>query len=156
MKKSQLIMIWLLPSIVIGGLFNPILGYLVVAMMASLLILSFFKGRYWCGNLCPRGAFLDIVLSKFSTKKPPPKLFTKQWFRWLIFVLFISFMIFRISRTGGDFIAIGLVFVTMCLITTIIATVLGILMKHRAWCTICPMGTCQEKISKISHSKPKK
>lgn len=32
-KKSQFIMIWLLPLIVIGGLFNPQLGYLVLGMM---------------------------------------------------------------------------------------------------------------------------
>ncbi|MDO9465131.1 MAG: 4Fe-4S binding protein [bacterium] len=150
MKGSQLIMIWLLPIIVIGGLFYPILGYLVIAMMTSLLLLSYFKrGRFWCWYLCPRGAFLDIVLSRFSAKKHVPKIFTKQWFRWLILIIFISFLTFRIIRTGGNLIAIGAVFVTMCLVTTIIAIVLGIPMKQRAWCTICPMGTLQEKIEKI-------
>jgi polyferredoxin len=66
MKKTQLITIWLLPLILIGGLYNSALGYLVVAMMAIFLTLSFFKGGYWCWNLCPRGAFLDIILSKVS------------------------------------------------------------------------------------------
>lgn len=46
MKKSQLIMVWLSPLIVIGALFYPILGYPVVAMMVFLTTLSFFKGRY--------------------------------------------------------------------------------------------------------------
>ena len=151
MKKTQLITIWLLPLIIIGGLFNPILGYLVLAMMIFLLILSFFKGRYWCWNLCPRGAFLDIVLSKFSAKRSFPKIFTKQWFRWLVFVLFVSFLVFRIVNTGGNFIAIGSVFVVMCLVTTIISIILGIPARHRSWCTICPMGTLQEKIAKMNH-----
>ncbi|MFH1395457.1 MAG: 4Fe-4S binding protein [Candidatus Omnitrophota bacterium] len=155
-KKTQLIMIWLLPLIVIGGLFSPILGYLVVAMMVFLFALSFFKGRYWCWNLCPRGAFLDIVLSRFSANRLLPKIFIKQWFRWLIFVLFMSFLVFRISSAGGEFIVIGAVFVTMCLVTTIIALILGLLMKQRAWCVICPMGTLQEKVYKISHFKSKK
>lgn len=142
-KKSQHIMIWLLPVIVIGGLFYPLLGYLVVAMMAFLLVLSFFKGRYWCGTLCPRGAFLDIVISKASAKKPMPRLFTMQWFRWIIFALFMSFLIFRIIKTGGNLVAVGTVFVTMCVVTTVIAILLGILIRHRGWCAICPMGLLQ-------------
>ncbi len=153
MKKSQLIMIWLLPLIVIGGLFIPVLGYLVLAMIVFFIILSFFKGRYWCWNLCPRGAFLDGIISKISTKKPIPRIFTKQWFRWLIFVLFISFLIYRILHTGGNLIAIGAVFVTMCIITTILSIILGTSMKHRSWCIICPMGTLQEKIGKINSKK---
>jgi len=153
MKKTQLIMVWFLPLIVIGGLFYPFLGYLVVGMMAILLVLAFFRGRYWCWNFCPRGAFLDIVLSKVSLNKPLPKSFTKQWFRWLIFVLFMSFLILRVVRTGGNLIAIGSVFVVMCILTTIISIVLGIVTKHRGWCMICPMGTLQEKIGKISHKK---
>ena len=155
MKKTQLIMIWFLPLIVIGGLFYPFLGYLVVAMMAIFLTLAFFKGRYWCWNFCPRGAFLDIVLSKVSLNKSLPKSFFKQWFRWLIFVLFMSFLTFRIAHTGGRLIAIGSVFVVMCILTTVISIVLGILTKHRGWCMICPMGTLQDKISKISHLKSK-
>ena len=161
MKKSQLIMVWLLPIVVIGGLFNPVLGYLVVAMMAFLLVLSFFKGRYWCWHLCPRGAFLDIVLSKVSCKRPLPKLFAKQRVRWLVVILFMCFLIFRIIRTSGNLVAIGAVFVSMCLLTTIVSIVLGVVAKHRSWCAICPMGTFQEKISsfkspdnKFSETKP--
>lgn len=146
-------MFWLLPIIVIGGLFIPVLGYLVIAMMAFFLILSFFRGRYWCWNLCPRGAFLDGVLSKISTEKTVPLFFTKQWFRWFIFVLLMGFLVFRIISTGGNLLAIGVVFVTMCLVTTIISIILGTTMKHRAWCTICPMGMLQEKIGKIKHKK---
>jgi len=155
MKKTQIIMIWLLPLIVIGGLFYPFLGYLVVAMMAALLTMSLFKGRYWCWNLCPRGAFLDIVLSKVSLNKPLPRSFVKLWFRWLILILFMSFLIFRIVHASGNLIAIGSVFVVMCILTTIISIILGVLTKHRGWCVICPMGTLQEKIGKISSNKIK-
>ena len=143
-------MIWFLPLIVIGGLFYPLLGYLVVAMMAVFLTMAVFKGRYWCWNLCPRGAFLDIVLSKVSTKRPVPKSFSKQWFRWLVFALLMGFVIFRLIRTGGNPIAIGAVFVVMCVLTTGISIILGIATKQRGWCMICPMGTLQEKIGKIS------
>ncbi len=150
MKRIQLIMVWFLPLIVVGGLFNPILGYLVVAMMVFFLTLAFFAGRYWCWNLCPRGAFLDIVLSKLSVNKRLPGIFVKQWFRWLVFLLFMGFVIYRVIRTGGNFLMIGSVFVSMCLLTTIISIILGVLTKHRGWCVVCPMGFLQEKIAKLS------
>jgi polyferredoxin len=146
-------MVWFLPLIVIGGLFYPLLGYVVVAMMAALLVLSFFKGRFWCRFLCPRGAFLDILLSKVSFNKPIPKIFLKAWFRWLVFVLFICFLLFRLVKSGGNIVTIGVVFVFMCLFTTVISIVFGVLTKHRAWCVICPMGTLQHKMSSISARK---
>ena len=149
-------MFWFLPLIIIGGLFIPLLGYLVVAMMALLLTLAYFKGRFWCWYLCPRGAFLDIALSKLSRKRSTPELFTKQWFRWSVFVLFIGFLILRIMRTGGNLIAVGSVFVAVCLLTTVIAVILGLPTKHRAWCLICPMGTLQEKVNKISQKRGKR
>lgn len=156
MKKTQLVMIWILPLILIGGLFNPMLGYLVVVMVAFFLTLSFFKGRYWCWNLCPRGSFLDIVLSKFSLQRSLPKLFTKEWFRWAVFIFFAIFLTFRIVRADGDLIAIGSVFVGICILTTIIAIILGTTTKHRGWCMICPMGNLQEKIGKIGRKSVNK
>ena len=152
-KKTQVIMIWLLPLIVIGGLFFPILGYLVIGMMIFLLALSFFKSRYWCWNLCPRGAFLDIVISKMSRNKPVPKIFTKPWFRWAIVVSFVIFLVFRIKTTGGSLLLIGAVFVSMCLITTLISIIIGALTKNRGWCIICPMGTLQSYIGSKNTQK---
>lgn len=148
MKITQLIMVWFLPLIVIGGLFNPLLGYLAVGMMALLAVLSVFKGRYWCWNLCPRGAFLDIVMSKVSCARALPGIFTRQWFRWMIFVLFMVFLIFRLIRAGANPLIIGSVFVSMCLLTTIVAIIMGMFAKSRSWCVICPMGLLQEKIGR--------
>ena len=153
MKKTQMISVWLLPIILISGLFYPVLGYLVVAMMVSLLILSYFKGRYWCWNLCPRGAFLDIVMSKASLNKPLPKIFLKQWFRWSVFTLFIMFLAYRLYIAGLNFLAIGSVFVVMCIISTIISIIIGVAKKHRGWCVICPMGTLQDQISKTNKKR---
>jgi ferredoxin-type protein NapH len=150
MKKSQLIMLWFLPLIVIGGLFYPLLGYLMVAMIAFFLTLSIFKPRYWCWNLCPRGAFLDIVMSRLSRNKPFPKLFAKNWFRLTVFILLMGLMVLRILRSGGNLIVIGSIFVSICLVTTIIAIILAVLTRHRAWCALCPMGFLQEKIGKFS------
>ncbi|MBI5345884.1 MAG: 4Fe-4S binding protein [Chlamydiae bacterium] len=155
MKKTQKFTIWLLPLVVLGGLFYPILGYLVIGMMVFLLILSLFKGRYWCWYLCPRGSFLDILLSKISKNKSVPAIFSNKRFRWTIFSLFMAFVVFRVVQTGGNLIAIGWVFVSMCILTTIISIVLGVATKHRCWCMICPMGTLQDKLSKMTNLKKK-
>ena len=149
MKKAQSIMIWFLPLIVIGGLFYPLLGYLVVGMMVFFLVLAFFKGRYWCWNLCPRGAFLDIIVSKLSLNRPLPGIFAKEWFRWSVLVMLMLFLILRIIHTGGNLLMVGAVFVGMCLLTTIISILLGMFTKHRGWCAICPMGFLQGKIGGI-------
>jgi len=153
MKKAQLIMVWFLPLIVIGGFFYAMLGYLVLVAILFMLVLSIYKARYWCWNFCPRGSYLDLGLSKISRNKAVPKVFTKQWFRWMFFTLIMSLFTLQIIRTGGSVKAIGLVFVIMCAVSTIIATILGITMKHRAWCMICPMGLLQEKIGKIQNAK---
>jgi ferredoxin-type protein NapH len=126
MKKAQLIMVWFLPLVVIGGFFYPMLGYLVLLAILFMLALSIFKARFWCWNFCPRGSFLDLWLSKISRNKAIPKIFTKQWFRWSVFVLIMSSFILKIMRTGGNIRAIGLVFVIMCVVSTVIAIILGI------------------------------
>lgn len=94
-KRSQWIMIWFYPLIAIGGLFYPLLGYLMLVMMLFLIIYSYFKARYWCGNLCPRGAFLDIVMPHLTIDRPYPRVFTRRWFRWGVFGLFMSVFISR-------------------------------------------------------------
>ena len=153
MKKSQLIMIWFLPLIVIGGLFVPLLGYLVLAMMAFFLTLAYFKGRYWCWNLCSRGSFLDIVVSKFSPNRANPRIFSKPLLRWTVFAIFSIFLILRILNSGGNLITIGAIFVGICLLTTLISIILGITLRHRGWCAICPMGTLQDKIAELGRRK---
>jgi ferredoxin-type protein NapH len=149
MKKSQSIMVWFLPLIVVGGLFYPMLGYLVLIAMMTLLIMAIFKPRYWCWNFCPRGSFLDLWLSKIILKKPIPKIFMKQWFRWSVFLVMFGFLGFRLLHSGWKILAIGSIFVAMCLISTIFAIIIGVATKPRAWCMACPMGLLQEKIGKI-------
>lgn len=149
-------MIWLLPVIVIGGLFYPPLGYLVAVMMVFFLTLSYFRGRYWCSNLCPRGAFLDLVLSRFSLKRKFPHLFASNTFRWTVFFLFMVFFAVQLITSERTFYAIGFVFVRMCLLTTIISVILGVPIHYRAWCSFCPMGTLQTKIAVLGKGKKKK
>ncbi|MCK5534993.1 4Fe-4S binding protein [bacterium] len=147
-RKIQLIVWWLLPIIIFGGIILPYTGYLVLGMMLSFLVLSVFKGRYWCGWLCPRGSFLETILVHISRKGKIPSFFKNIRFRWIVFFVMMSFMVLRLIQTGGAPEKIGFVFVTMCIITTVIAIPLGIIFKPRIWCVFCPMGTLQGLLGK--------
>ncbi len=147
-------MLWFLPLITIGGLWYPLLGYLVVAFMLFFLVLSYFKKRDWCWNLCPRGAFLDLVMPYATFNRIVPRIVTKQWFRWAVFFLFMVFIGSRLVQSNGNVWKIGSIFASMCLATTVVAAILAISMKPRAWCTFCPMGTLQEKIGSFKKRTP--
>jgi len=150
-KPTQWLTVWLLFLIAIGGLFYPLLGLLMPLMMIFLISLSYFKARYWCGNLCPRGAFLDIFLSSFTRNKPWPRFFNRPWFRWGFFVFFMSVFTVRMSLAWGSWLAVGSLFVNLCVVTSIFAIIAGTLSRPRAWCAICPMGTLQENLGKIGY-----
>lgn len=50
----------------IGGIFYPKLGYILLLVFATLLIIAPFRGRWFCGNLCPRGSFVDFWLAPLA------------------------------------------------------------------------------------------
>lgn len=152
-RPTQYISIWLFFLIIVGGIFIPALGLLVFLMMLFFLSLSYFKGRYWCWHLCPRGAFLDIVLSRISPNKKVPLWLTRARLRWGVFFVFMILFIAQLSFYPKDIYHIGWVFVRMCLATTAIAILLGLPLNARAWCMICPMGTLQGKIHTLNRKK---
>jgi len=53
----------------IGGLWYPALGYFMLLVFAAIFLSSPFRGRWFCGNLCPRGSLVDFWVSKISKKK---------------------------------------------------------------------------------------
>jgi polyferredoxin len=130
----------------IGGLWYPVLGYFMLLVFAAIFLISPFRGRWFCGNLCPRGSFVDFWVSKVSRKKKIPATLRSLWIRLPIFVLLMGFMGYRIASIIGSlntFEKIGMVFVMKCLVTTTIATLLGSYLSPRTWCSFCPMGTAQ-------------
>ncbi len=144
---------WLLvPIISIGGLLFPLIGLLMVPIMAAIIIMAVFKGRFWCGNICPRGSFLDRIVIRYSRKRKIPEIFRNNNFRMLAVILFFGLFFARIfgafsgSEGIGLLINIGLIFASVCFITSAIAAVLGILYSPRAWCNFCPMGSVQKAL----------
>jgi ferredoxin-type protein NapH len=133
----------------IAGLWYPMLGYFMLLVMGILFISSVFRGRWFCGNLCPRGSYFDYGIIKISKKRKIPKVLSSMWVRIPVFSLMMAFMMYRISVTlaaQNTIELIGMIFVSICLVTTVIGTMLGGYFNTRSWCNFCPMGTMQRII----------
>ncbi|MBD3248563.1 4Fe-4S binding protein [Candidatus Woesearchaeota archaeon] len=143
MLRIRLICPIIIPVVVIGGLIYPILGYLLLLDMLLLIGISPSKGRWFCGNLCSRGIFNDLVLSKISRKIKIPKLFYNSGFRIALLIIMMGFMVFRIIGSEGVFVKLGGIFVGIYIMQTLIISVIAIFVSPRAWCQICPAGTLQ-------------
>jgi len=161
MKKANINTIqrfsWaIVPLISLGGLWYHKIGLIMPVMLVGLLILSFFRGRFWCGNLCPRGAFLEIFIKPLSFYGKIPELFKSKYFRLAVVTVFMTVFTLRTKAAFGAWTMMeafdrwGLVFAMLCLVTTIIAVILGVLYSPRAWCSFCPMGTIEKGFYNIN------
>jgi ferredoxin-type protein NapH len=147
LRRRIQLAIWVIVVIVIvGGLWFPLLGFVVPVVMLTGIVGGFFRGRYVCGWLCPRGAFLDRILRPISPVREIPAWLRGHVLRWVIFGLLMGFMVWQISLNPGDVQHWGKVFVRICIITTGIGVVLAIFVHPRTWCSFCPMGTMQSAV----------
>jgi len=137
--------------VIIFGYSYPQLGYTVAAVFLGGFIFGVWRGRWMCGNLCPRGSFSDQILSKFSLHKRIPVFLRTMGVRIHVLILMMGFMIYRLIQSDLLIVQIGLIFLTTCILTSIIAIVLGVVYSPRAWCVFCPMGTIQRFIGKGKH-----
>ena len=55
---------WIIIAYIIVGWFYPVIGLLALICMIGPVMTSIWKGRWWCGNVCPRGNMYDRLLSK--------------------------------------------------------------------------------------------
>ncbi|HEX2950795.1 MAG TPA: 4Fe-4S binding protein, partial [Armatimonadota bacterium] len=131
----------------IGGWFYPYLGLLLLICMISPIIVGGIRGRYWCGWMCPRGAFFDYIMSRFSRNRPIPAWMRCSWFRLLVVVVLMGMMGVQLAFAWPIPTHIGRVFVLLLGVTTVIGIVLSLAFSPRAWCMICPMGTIASWIS---------
>lgn len=146
-KHIQWVMLPMVPLVIIGGYFWPYFGFMAIAMLLFMVIMSQFRGRYYCGWFCAMGAFHERVVSLVSRKKKMLPLFGKQWFKWMMFVLMMGLLLSRLLLSGGDPARIGAVFVMMWSLSTGLALAIGLIWKPRSWCRFCPMATFQGLIA---------
>lgn len=141
---------WLfVPLVAFGGLWYPKLGLLIIPLMATLAVMGFFKGKYWCGNICPHGSLFDSIVFPVSANRKIPsflksKITMAVVFSWFIYIIASRLVkVFHIFGSAEFLDKLGYVFVVNYLAVTIVGTLLAFLVSPRAWCSFCPMGTLE-------------
>lgn len=140
-------------AFILLGLIDLRFSLVAIICMVAPIILSIFRGRFWCGNLCPRGNFYDNIVSKFSNKREVPKFLKSYFFRALVVIFMMTMFTLGIKENWGNLYGIGMVFYRIIVVTTIIGIVLSLFYNHRTWCSFCPMGTIAAIVSKFSTNK---
>ncbi len=121
----------------------PLIGFVVPVVMMTGFIVGVFRGRYTCGNLCPRGAFYTVFLRKISRNTAIPPLLKDARFRWSVLGVMMTFMAVRVLQNPTSVGHLGITFWSMCAVTTAVGVILGIIYKPRTWCSFCPVGLLQ-------------
>jgi len=153
-KRMQQYLFWILLLFLAIGIIYPAIGLLAIICMLAPVVLAPYKGRYWCGNFCPRGSFYDNVIAKLSPQKPIPAFFRSKSFRAFMVVFIMGVFGIQMYYAWGDLGEMGRVFVRIILITTIVGIVLGLVYHQRTWCSFCPMGTLASWFSAKSKAMP--
>lgn len=147
----------LVPLVSFGGFIYPKVGLMLFPMLVLIMISGFFRGRFWCGNICPRGAFLDIPVRKISPGKKIGRFFSGRAVRIAALVMMFSvfginiYRAFQFYGTSSFLDRLGMVGVMMCAVTTSVALILSIGIHHRTWCSFCPMGTIQKFLHSLKN-----
>lgn len=139
-------------AVIILSLFDFRIAIAVVVCMIAPVIVAIFKGRFWCGNLCPRGSFYDCVVIKFSKQRKVPKFLKSTIFRAFIVAFIMTMFGIGLKQNWGNTYGIGMVFYRIIVITTIVGVILSFFFNHRTWCNFCPMGTIAALVAKARKS----
>lgn len=138
----------------IGLFLFPALGVVALVCMLAPVVLALTSGRRWCGLYCPRGSFWDQIIGKISRGRPIPGWAKATWFRVFMVVFIFSMFGWQMAAAWPDPAQIGLVFLRIIFITTLIGIVLGIIYSPRTWCSFCPMGTMASWVAAWRRKKP--
>lgn len=145
----------LLIAFIIVGLFDLRIGLVALVCMIAPVVTSFIKGRFWCGNLCPRGSFYDSIISKFIRKKKVPAFLKSVYFRTAITILMLTMFTTGMIKNWGNLYGMGMVVYRLIVVTTIIGIGLALVYNHRTWCNFCPMGSISALVSFFRNKKNK-
>ena len=140
-RTKQIFTWWVLALVVFGGWFYLPLGYFLPICMFVAMGIGIYKGRDFCDWICPRGSTWDLLVKGISPQKVVPQFFRSLPWRLLWIGILMTVMGIGIVKAWPDYNQIGLVFVRLVTITTIIGLVLALFYHHRIWCMFCPVGT---------------
>lgn len=155
LRQSPPLHRWLLATVMIAtiaaGWLMPVIGFVVPVVMLTAIGYSLRKGRYACGNVCPRGSFFDTFLRPFGGNRTIPAGLRTPAVRWTVFAGLMGFMAFQISRDPANPLHWGFVFWLACVLTTAAAIGLGLTYQVRTWCAVCPIGTLTATLGAGKH-----
>lgn len=104
------------------------------------------EGRKGCNSYCPRGSFLS-KLSSISLRRTAPKWMVSENSKTVVMILMFSAFGIGLYKAGLEPANIGMVFLRMVAVSTVLAFALGLVFKERTWCAVCPMGNIANKIT---------
>ncbi len=134
----------------------PLIGLLVIPMIGGGMIFAFINGRWFCGNLCPRGLFLESMFSKVTPKRNISRFFLHPIFRWTFLAIFMGKMgysLFGVYQDGITLDAVSSAFWWSMFGSSIIALVGGFVYNSRFWCSVCPVGTVGKTVKGVANKK---
>ena len=135
---------WIIIAYIILAWFFPVVGLLALICMIGPVVTSIYKGRWWCGHVCPRGFVRTFGLRLFMV--------------FFIFGMFGVQLTFTVPWSEGGlamWAGIGRVFWTIIVMTTIVGVVLSFIYAPRTWCSFCPMGTISSWVAPKKAPLPK-
>lgn len=139
----------------VGFFLFPVIGSVAIVCMLAPVVMAFTGGgRKWCGLYCPRGSFWDNVMTKLNSRKTIPGWARAKGFR--VFMVMVIFTVFgwQMVSAWPNPDQIGLVFLRIIFVTTLVGIVLGLVYSPRTWCSFCPMGTLAAWVSAWKKSNP--
>lgn len=145
---------WILLLYLVVGYFYHVIGFLAIICMIAPVAFAVRKGRWWCGNACPRGSLYDKVLARYSPHKPIPSFVRTRGFRTFMVAFIFTVFGIQMYHAWGDWNAMGRVFWTIILVTTIVGVALSFIYAPRTWCSFCPMGTLSSWVTPKRGSLP--
>src|SRR3989338_1948141 len=139
LKQIFMAMIFLL--VLVEGWYYSLLGYFIPICMLLGIGIGFFKGRKWCDWYCPRGSFFDSMIRPISPKKRIPHFFKGLPLRIGMLSFLMLMMILQTIKRWPDPYKIGMFFVILLTVTTVIGIILALIFHQRTWCYFCPIGS---------------
>ncbi len=139
----------------VGGQFIPQLGLLVPLIMLALIVMSLFKGKYWCGNFCPHGSFFDRIILPYSRNQKIPKFLRSAPLIAAVLIFFMFnmgarlFNVFQNLEATPLHVQLGSIFANTYLMVLLAGGLLGLFINSRTWCQFCPMGTMETIFYKL-------
>jgi NAD-dependent dihydropyrimidine dehydrogenase PreA subunit len=92
--------------------------------------------------------FFDVLIKPISPKKEIPKFFKGLPLRIGFLSFLILMMTWQIIKRWPDPYKIGMFFVMLLTVTTILGIILALIFHQRSWCCFCPIGSMADWVGK--------